>query len=115
MRICKRFLLQIERLDYIVRDGISHLFHLLDDLRILIYEFEPFVIRLIVPHASVFLRQILRWQVLMKALVITTMKEDSVSHFGVEQRLEDCKDRIEHPRLVEDVYRVCLDGKRSYH
>jgi len=104
-----------ERVANVIRHDVSHFLHLLDDLRIFDYEFDPLVIGQLVPHAPVYFRQVLGQDVFVQTLVVVTVKEQFVSHVGVEQRFEDREDRVKDPRLMEDVYRVYLDGERGHH
>jgi len=104
-----------ERVANVIRHDISHFTHLLDDFRIFDYKFDPLVIGQLVSHAPVHFRQVLGQDVFVQTLVVVTVKEQFVSHIGVEQRFEDREDRVKDPRLMKDVYRVYLDGKRGHH
>lgn len=52
---------------------------------------------------------------LVKAVHVPAVEEDFLLHPRVEERLEHGEHHVEHPGLVEDVYRVSLHRERRYH
>lgn len=52
---------------------------------------------------------------LVKAVHVPAVEEDFLLHPRVEERLEHGEHHVEHPGLVEDVYRVSLHRERRHH
>ena len=102
-------------LEYLLGDDVSELLHLFHDLGHFAQVVDPLVVGQLLPGPPVPVGQMERGDVLVKAVHVPAVEEDFLLHPSVEQGFEHREHHVEHPGLVEDVYRVSLHRERRHH